>query len=86
MGRLTGRRHGRARGSRHDQHAVEAKVQAVLDAGYDCSGTPTDAVCVAARTAHPGEELHAFAGPRSQWGARLARAVHRAVRGAIPTP
>ncbi|MER0244061.1 adenosylcobinamide amidohydrolase [Streptomyces sp. HSW2009] len=60
--------------------APEAKVQALLDAGHDCSGTPTDAVCVAARVVPlPGEEVHAFAGPRSRWGARLARAVHRAV-------
>lgn len=64
--------------------ATEAKVQALLDAGYDCSGTPTDAVCIAARTAAPGDEVHAFAGPRSLWGARLARSVHHAVRGALP--
>ncbi|MGP3633666.1 adenosylcobinamide amidohydrolase [Streptomyces sp. 24-1644] len=59
--------------------ATEAKVQALLDAGLDCSGTPTDAVCVAApepAAGHPGEP---FAGPRSLWGARLARAVHSAV-------
>ncbi|WP_432175407.1 adenosylcobinamide amidohydrolase [Streptomyces sp. Tue6028] len=62
--------------------ATEAKVQALLDAGYDCSGTPTDAVCVAARVARPGEKVHSFAGPRSLWGARLARAVHGAVRTA----
>lgn len=48
--------------------ATEAKVQALLDAGYDCSGTPTDAVCIAARRPHPGAETHAFAGPRSLWG------------------
>ncbi|WP_275461955.1 adenosylcobinamide amidohydrolase [Streptomyces noursei] len=64
--------------------ATEAKVQALLEAGHDCSGTPTDAVCVAARTPRPGEQAHAFAGPRSLWGARLARAVHRAVGGALP--
>ncbi|AZM63984.1 adenosylcobinamide amidohydrolase [Streptomyces sp. WAC 01438] len=63
---------------------TEAKVQALVEAGLDCSGTPTDAVCVAARTPGPGEETHAFAGPRSLWGARLARAVHRAVHGALP--
>ncbi|MER7576510.1 adenosylcobinamide amidohydrolase [Streptomyces sp. NPDC126514] len=62
--------------------ATEAKVQALLDAGYDCSGTPTDAVCIAARSPHPDDEVHAFAGPRSLWGARLARAVHAAVLGA----
>lgn len=58
--------------------ATEAKVQALLDAGLDCSGTPTDSVCVAAPApaGGPGEP---FAGPRSLWGARLARAVHAAV-------
>ncbi|KMO93482.1 adenosylcobinamide amidohydrolase [Streptomyces roseus] len=62
--------------------ATEAKVQALLDAGFDCSGTPTDAVCVAARIPDSDEELHAFAGPRSLWGARVARAVHHAVGAA----
>lgn len=58
--------------------ATEAKVQALLDAGLDCSGTPTDAVCVAVPA--PGTEgTEPFAGPRSLWGARLARAVHAAV-------
>ncbi|MEV5320202.1 adenosylcobinamide amidohydrolase [Streptomyces sp. NPDC052687] len=67
--------------------ATEAKVQALLDAGLDCSGTPTDAVCVAAAVPRPGDEAQAFAGPRSLWGARLARAVHRAVRAAVsPSP
>ncbi|MFE1441428.1 adenosylcobinamide amidohydrolase [Streptomyces sp. NPDC058739] len=64
--------------------ATEAKVQALLDAGYDCSGTPTDAVCVAARRPGGEAETVAFAGPRSVWGARLARAVHGAVRAAAP--
>ncbi|QLJ02452.1 adenosylcobinamide amidohydrolase [Streptomyces sp. NEAU-sy36] len=62
--------------------ATEAKVQALLDCGYDCSGTPTDALCVAARTPRAGEHPDSFAGPRSLWGARLARAVHSAVRAA----
>ncbi len=58
--------------------ATEAKVQALLDAGLDCSGTPTDAVCVAAP--EPGRDGgEPFAGPRSTWGARIARAVHTAV-------
>ncbi|MGW0492302.1 adenosylcobinamide amidohydrolase [Streptomyces olivaceus] len=63
---------------------TEAKVQALLDAGLHCSGTPTDAVCVAARTPDDGTGAHSFAGPRSEWGARLARAVHRAVLAALP--
>ncbi|MDQ0792147.1 adenosylcobinamide amidohydrolase [Streptomyces sp. B1I3] len=58
--------------------ATEAKVQALVDAGLDCSGTPTDAVCVAAPDQGPGDG-EPFAGPRSRWGSRLARAVHRAV-------
>ncbi|MFF5160191.1 adenosylcobinamide amidohydrolase [Streptomyces sp. NPDC000348] len=62
---------------------TETKVQALLEAGLDCSGTPTDAVCVAARTPGPDEEEHAFAGPRSLWGARPARAVHHAVRETV---
>ncbi|MFG3087365.1 adenosylcobinamide amidohydrolase [Streptomyces antibioticus] len=63
--------------------AVEAKVQALVEAGLDCSGTPTDAICVASRLPRPGEEPHSFAGPRSLWGARLARAVHGAVLDAV---
>ncbi|MDV9197915.1 adenosylcobinamide amidohydrolase, partial [Streptomyces sp. Wh19] len=58
--------------------ATEAKVQALLDAGLDCSGTPTDAVCIAAPSPGP-TPAEPFAGPRSLWGARLARAVHAAV-------
>ncbi|MFJ1757017.1 adenosylcobinamide amidohydrolase [Kitasatospora sp. NPDC088134] len=59
--------------------ATEAKVQALLDAGLDCSGTPSDAVCVAVRTPTAAEPPEPFGGPRSHWGSRLARAVHRAV-------
>ena len=57
--------------------ATEAKVQAVLDAGFAGTGTATDAVCVAASTESGKEEE--FTGPRSLWGARIARAVHAAV-------
>jgi len=56
--------------------ATEAKTQAVLDAGFACTGTASDAVCVAAPGGGPGED---FTGPRSLWGARIARAVHAAV-------
>lgn len=56
---------------------TEAKSQALIEAGYSCTGTASDAVCVAA-PAHGPEEL--FGGPRSEWGARAARAVHAAVR------
>ncbi|WP_020549482.1 adenosylcobinamide amidohydrolase [Embleya scabrispora] len=58
---------------------TEAKVQALLDAGYACTGTPSDAICVAARVPTPNTPTEPFGGPRSTWGARLARAVYTAV-------
>ncbi|MFJ7989776.1 adenosylcobinamide amidohydrolase [Streptomyces sp. NPDC096351] len=61
--------------------ATEAKVQALVELGADASGTPTDAVCVAAPVPTAGA-AQPFAGPRSLWGARLARAVHAATRAA----
>jgi adenosylcobinamide amidohydrolase len=61
--------------------ATEAKTQAVLEAGFRATGTASDAVCVAAPVSGEPED---FAGPRSLWGARIARAVHSAVRvGAV---
>lgn len=61
--------------------ATEAKTQALLEAGFPCTGTASDALCVAA--AAEGEH-EVFAGPRSVWGARIARAVHAAVHaGAV---
>lgn len=68
--------------------ATEAKSQAVIEAGFPGTGTASDAICVAAPTsvatraaAHvlAGEEGEGFTGPRSPWGARIARAVHAAV-------
>jgi adenosylcobinamide hydrolase len=56
--------------------ATEAKVQALFDAGVEATGTASDAVCVAC--AVDGEPAP-YGGPRSTWGARIARAVHRAV-------
>lgn len=59
--------------------ATEAKAQALRELGLDATGTATDAVCIVC----PAEgRVHDFGGPRSTWGARLARAVHRAVLGA----
>jgi adenosylcobinamide amidohydrolase len=57
--------------------ATEAKAQAVIEAGYNGTGTATDAICVAAPRI--GETPQDFTGPRSLWGARIARAVHAAV-------
>lgn len=59
---------------------TEAKAQALLEAGVPGTGTASDAVAVVWAPTVPGE---AFAGPRSRWGARVARAVHAAVRGGL---
>ncbi len=57
--------------------ATEAKVQALRDAGVPGTGTASDAVAIAC----PADgAVEWFAGVRSTWGARLARAVHGAVR------
>jgi len=64
--------------------ATEAKVQALRDAGVEATGTATDAVCILCpEQGRP----HAFGGPRSVWGSRLARAVHACVlAGALGRP
>ena len=55
---------------------TEAKAQALWESGVPATGTASDAVCVSC----PGDgPEHPYGGPRSLWGARLARAVHRAV-------
>jgi adenosylcobinamide amidohydrolase len=64
--------------------ATEAKAQAVLDAGFPGTGTATDAVCIAAPMDQGGAPAEEFTGPRSRWGASIARVVHAAVRaGAV---
>jgi len=60
--------------------ATEAKSQALQAAGIPGTGTASDAVTVSCPVSGPAEP---FGGPRSTWGARLARAVHDAVRGGI---
>lgn len=57
--------------------ATEAKAQALVEHGVPGTGTASDAVVVVWPPTLPVE---AFAGPRSTWGARIARAVHAAVR------
>jgi len=56
---------------------AEAKAQALVGLGVPATGTATDATCVCCPVDGPAD---AFGGPRSTWGARLARAVYRAVR------
>jgi adenosylcobinamide amidohydrolase len=55
---------------------AEAKAQALWDLGIGATGTASDATCLMC----PAEgEPEPYGGPRSVWGARLARAVHTAV-------
>jgi adenosylcobinamide hydrolase len=61
--------------------ATEAKSQALVEAGIPATGTASDAVAVCC----PPGGSEPYAGPRSTWGARLARAVHAAVRDGLPT-
>jgi adenosylcobinamide amidohydrolase len=56
--------------------ATEAKSQALFAAGVPGTGTASDAVTVSCPANGPVEP---FAGPRSTWGARLARAVYETV-------
>jgi adenosylcobinamide amidohydrolase len=55
---------------------TEAKTQAIRELGLPATGTATDAVAVLCPPAGPPAS---YAGPRSQWGERLARAAYRAV-------
>jgi adenosylcobinamide amidohydrolase len=56
--------------------ATEAKVQALWEYGTHATGTASDAVFVVCPADGPAEP---YGGPRSSWGARVARAVHAAV-------
>jgi adenosylcobinamide hydrolase len=65
---------------------TEAKVQALWEYGVAATGTASDAVFVGSGVdgrLFAGAAVEPFGGPRSTWGARLARAVHAAVRTGI---
>jgi adenosylcobinamide hydrolase len=55
---------------------AEAKAQALWELAVPATGTCTDATCLSCPADGPAEP---YGGPRSTWGARLARAVHAAV-------
>jgi adenosylcobinamide amidohydrolase len=59
---------------------TEAKCQALFEAGVAGTGTVTDAVCL---VCPPDGEAQPYGGPRSRWGAPLARAVHQTVHQAL---
>jgi len=62
---------------------TEAKVQALLDGGVAGTGTASDAVTVLCPPTGPAEP---FGGPRSEFGARVARATYAALRSGMQGP
>lgn len=64
---------------------TEAKAQALWELGLPATGTATDSVVVLCPPSGPAEP---YGGPRSRWGAPLARATRAAVLagGADPRP
>lgn len=60
--------------------ATEAKTQALVEAGVPGTGTASDAVVI---LWPPDGAQEVFCGPRSVWGARLARAVHAATASGL---
>jgi adenosylcobinamide hydrolase len=58
--------------------ATEAKTQALGETGVPGTGTSSDALCIACPVG-TGGAYEPYGGPRSTWGARVARAVHTAV-------
>ncbi|MFT7601501.1 MAG: adenosylcobinamide hydrolase [Acidimicrobiales bacterium] len=63
--------------------ATEAKTQALHEQGVPGTGTASDAVVIVWPT---DAEAELFAGPRSEWGARIAQASYAAVLSGIGTP
>jgi adenosylcobinamide hydrolase len=59
--------------------ATEAKTQALAEAGVPGTGTASDAIAVCC----PAGDVEPYGGPRSRWGARLARAVHASVSAGL---
>lgn len=61
---------------------TEAKTQALWELGVPGTGTATDTVTL---LCPPDGPVATYGGPRSTWGARIARLVHQVVRaGAAP--
>ncbi|MDQ2650325.1 MAG: adenosylcobinamide amidohydrolase [Actinomycetota bacterium] len=60
---------------------TEAKAQAMVEGAVPGTGTASDAVVVCCPEPSGGGQ--SYGGPRSPWGARLARAAHRAVADGI---
>ena len=61
---------------------TEAKAQALWEIGFEATGTPSDAICVICR---PDGAPESYAGPRSTWGARIARAAYASIHAGAVT-
>ncbi len=64
--------------------ATEAKTQALIEAQVPGTGTASDAVVIVWPT-HSDAPIEQFAGPRSEVGSRIARAVHATVTAGVAT-
>ncbi|ANS79535.1 Adenosylcobinamide amidohydrolase [Serinicoccus hydrothermalis] len=62
---------------------TEAKAQALVEAGVPGTGTASDAAVVLSPEPPAGDDGEPFAGVRSTWGGRVAKAVHAAVRDGL---
>lgn len=62
---------------------TEAKAQVLVQAGVPGTGTASDAVVVLCPGATGTQETVPFAGVRSEWGQRVARAVHATVSAGL---
>ena len=58
---------------------TEAKVQALLECHVPGTGTASDAIVVCAAAGLATDASQWYGGPRSFWGARVARAARKAV-------
>jgi adenosylcobinamide amidohydrolase len=58
---------------------TEAKAQALWTCGVAATGTASDAICLAAPARDADHDEERYGGPRSTWGAPLARACYEAV-------
>jgi len=62
--------------------ATEAKTRALLDHGFDLTGTTTDAVVIAYENYSEGESI-SYSGPATPFGKRVAKLVRLGVRDAL---
>ncbi len=62
--------------------ATESKTRALLDLGFDCTGTPTDAVIVAYEKASNNSFIP-YAGPATFFGRRIGALIQQGVTNSL---